>query len=378
MSIPYGRHSIADADIEAVDSVLRSDWLTQGPVVEAFERDFASVTGAPYAVAFANGTAALHGAIVAAGVEGGDEVVTSAMTFAASANCAAYVNATPRFADIDSATWNVSPDSVAAAVNPNTRAAVPVHFTGLAAPVRDIRQRLGEEICIIEDAAHALGAQGPEGPVGACHDSDMAVFSFHPVKAIAAGEGGMVTTRDRGLRDRLRSFRNHGFVRPEPSDDMGGWWYEQRSLGFNYRLSDIHSALGSSQLRRLEAFIERRNEIALRYREELAELEQIELPPMAPAGSRHAYHLFVIRHRGGEGSRRRLYDRLRDRGVLTQVHYIPVYWHPWYRDTFGYRRGLCPGAERYYHGAITLPCYPGLAESDQHTVVRAVRASLSE
>jgi perosamine synthetase len=378
MSIPYGRQSIDEVDVEAVAAVLRGDWLTQGPAVEAFETEIAAVVGAPYAVAFASGTAALHAATFAAGIGRGDEVVTSAITFAASANCAAYVGATPRFADIDRSTWNVSADSIAAVVGSRTRAIVPVHFTGLPAPVKEIREKTGGDVRVIEDASHALGAHDSEGPVGACLHSDMAVFSFHPVKAIAAGEGGMVTTRDPELGDRLASFRNHGFERPDDPGNEGGWWYEQRSLGFNYRLSDIHSALGRSQLGKLQEFIERRNAVALHYREELDGIEQIEFPPAAPAGSRHAYHLFIIRHRGGAGPRRRLYDRLRERGILTQVHYIPVYWHPWYRGTFGYTRGLCPEAERYYSGALSLPCYPGLSEAEQGIVIRAVRAALGE
>ncbi len=371
MSIPYSRQSIDQSDVDAVAAVLGGDWLTQGPTVEEFENAIANVTSAPYAVAFANGTAALHGAALAAGLGPGDELITSALTFAASANCAAYVGATPRFADIDPATWNVSAESVREVVSPRTRAVVPVHFAGLPAPVSEIRDALGPEVRIIEDAAHALGAVASDGPVGACASSDMAVFSFHPVKAIAAGEGGMVTTRDPDLRDALRTIRDHGFSRPADHSE-GRWWYEQRTLGFNYRLSDIHSALGRSQLRKLDGFIEARNEIAARYRAAFAAADALQMPPEPPPAHRHAYHLFAIRHRGGHDARRSLYDGLRERGVMAQVHYIPVYWHPWYASSYGYRRGMCPETEAYYSGALSIPCYPALTDAEQRYVVSAV------
>src|SRR3954454_6718518 len=264
--IPYGRQSIDDADIAAVTEVLHGDWLTQGPAVREFEEAFAASCGAPYAVAFSSGTAGLHGAAYAAGAGPGDELVTSALTFAASANCGAYLGATPRFADIERDTWNVSAGTVAAALTDRTRAVVPVHFAGLPAPLAEIRAAVGDGVAIIEDAAHAAGASAPDETVGACRHSDMGVFSFHPVKAITTGEGGMVTTRDERLRDRLASFRTHGSVRAADPDE-GGWFQEQRALGFNYRLSDIHAALGRSQLRRLDRFVAARNAIAGRYRE---------------------------------------------------------------------------------------------------------------
>ena len=375
VSIPYGRQSLDKRDVEAVEQVLQGDWLTQGPTVGAFEEAFAAVCDVPHAVAFSSGTAALHGAAFAAGLEPGEELVTSAITFAASANCAAYIGATPRFADIERDTWNVSADTIAPAVGEQTKVVVPVHFAGLPAPVAEIRAALPEGVRIVEDASHALGADVGGVPVGSCRDSDMAVFSFHPVKSIAAGEGGMVTTRDPDLAERMRSFRNHGFVRERELlvDGTGdGWYHEQQSLGFNYRLSDIHSALGLSQLEKLERFISRRNEVAERYRRELAGVDAIELPPGAPDDARHAYHLFVIRHREGEAARRRLYDGLRERGILAQVHYIPVYWHPYYRRQYGYERGLCPEAERFYAGCLSIPCYPTLSADDQSKVIAAV------
>jgi UDP-4-amino-4,6-dideoxy-N-acetyl-beta-L-altrosamine transaminase len=374
MAIPYGRQTIEDDDVEAVVEALRGDWLTQGPTVAAFENDFANACRAPHAVAFSSGTAALHGAAFAAGVGPGDELVTSALTFAASANCGAYLGATPHFADIDPRTWNVGVDTVLAVVTERTRAVVPVHFTGLPAPIAELRAALPDGVKLIEDAAHALGATVDGEPVGSCAHADMAVFSLHPVKAIATGEGGMVTTRSPELADRLRLFRSHGLTKdPQLLTRADGPWYqEQHELGFNYRLTDIQSALGRSQLRKLDRFVARRNEIADRYRDAFAAENPIELPPAAPAGSLHAYHLFVVRTRAGGEARRRLYDGLRERDVFPQVHYSPVYWHPWYAQTFGYREGLCPNAEAYYAGCLSLPCFPTLREDEQARVIDAV------
>ncbi len=369
--IPYGRQSVGERDVEAVVAVLRGDRLTQGPAVAAFERDFAQAVGAPYAVAFSSGTAALHAAAWAAGLGPGDELVTSAITFAASANCAAYVGATPRFADIDPATWNVSAETIAAATTERTKAVVPVHFTGLAAPIEEIRAAVGPDVAIIEDAAHAVGAHVGGDPVGSCRHSDMAIFSFHPVKGFTTGEGGMITTRDERLRDRLAAFRTHGIVRAA-DPEQGGWYQEQRALGFNYRLTDIQAALGSSQLTRLEDFIVRRNEVADGYRAALAGADALTLAPAAADGDRHAYHLFVIHCRGGAPARRALYDALHAREILAQVHYVPVYHHPWYRETYGYASGLCPEAERYYAGCLSIPCFPDLSPDEQDTVVEAI------
>ena len=375
MPIPYGRQSLDDRDVQAVVDTLRGDWLTQGPAVAEFERAFADACDVPYAVAFSSGTAGLHGAAFAAGVGPGDELLTSALTFAASANCGAYLGATPTFADIERDTWNVSGRTVAAALSERTRAVVPVHFAGLPAPVGEIRAAVGPDVVIIEDAAHAAGASTPDGPVGACRHADMAVFSFHPVKPITTAEGGMVTTRDETLRDRLAAFRSHGLSATAELEDEP-WLRRQHALGFNYRLTDVQSALGRSQLRRLDAFVERRNAIARRYREALADVDALELAPAAPDGSRHGYHLFVVRHRGGAPARRRLYDHLRERGILCQVHYVPVYRHPWYAETYGYEPGLCPEAERYYEGCLSLPCFPALTDSDQDRVIAELREAV--
>jgi perosamine synthetase len=373
VAIPYGRQTIDDDDVAAVERVLRSDWLTQGPAVATFEADFATYCDAPHAVAFSSGTAALHAACFAAGLAAGDELVTSAITFAASANCGAYLGAAVWFADIERSTLNVSARTIEPHLSARTRVVVPVDFAGLPAPVAEIRELVGPDVTIIEDAAHAVGATRNGAPVGAGREVDMTVFSFHPVKTMTTGEGGMVTTRSETLRDRLRVFRTHGmvsdpaaFVHPAP----GRWYHEQQELGFNYRLTDIHAALGSSQLRKLDAFVGRRNDLAERYRSALRELKSLELPPAAGPGSLHAYHLFVVRHREGAAARRRLYDALREREILTQVHFLPVYRHPFHE-----RRNPQPAlaaAEEYYAGCLSLPLYPSLTEAEQDFVIDAV------
>jgi perosamine synthetase len=356
--IPYGRQSISEADIQAVVEVLRSDWLTQGPAIERFEESLAEYVGAKYAVAFSSGTAALHGACAAAGLGPGDTVVTSPLTFMASANCARYVGATPALVDISPDTWNLDLSQVPA----GSAGVVAVHYAGLpvdlANPGWVERPRV-----VIEDAAHALGAMTPDGPVGNCAHSDMCCFSFHPVKPITSGEGGMVTTNDPDLAERLRRFRSHGIVR---KPEQGGWFYEVEEQGFNYRMTDIQAALGVAQMSRLEEFILRRNEIASWYREHLDGLAVV-LPPVAPEGFRHGYHLFAIR----VANRRQVFDVLRAAGIGVQVHYVPVHHHPISAD-IGAKPGDFPVCEDVYAGLISLPMWPGIEESQLDIVCREV------
>jgi UDP-4-amino-4,6-dideoxy-N-acetyl-beta-L-altrosamine transaminase len=380
--IPYSKQSLDAEDRAAVAAVLEGDWLTQGPAVSGFEEAVAARCGVPHAVAFSSGTAALHGAAFAAGVGEGDEIVTSAITFAASANCGAYLGARPRFADIEEQTWNVSPATLEQAMTPRVKAVIPVHFAGLPAPIEPIRELVGPDVAIVEDAAHALGGNSAEGEVGSCAHSDMAIFSLHPTKAITSCEGGVVTTRDPALAERLACFRQHGMVRdPERllyAEGEGPWYHEQQQLGFNYRLSDVHAALGRSQLRKLDDHVARRNAVAARYRVALTGIDGLELPPQPPAGALHAYHLFVIHLREGAGRRLELYRRLLDNGIRTQVHYIPVYRHPYYRRAFGCEPGLCPEAERYYSGCLSIPCYPDLSIADQERVIEVVREAMAD
>lgn len=360
--IPYGRQSVDEADIDAVVEVLRSDRLTQGPAIGQFETAVAERVGARHAVAFSSGTAALHGAAFAARLGDGDVVVTSPLTFMASANCARYVGATPALVDIDPATWNLDVRHL-----PSTAAAVvAVHFAGL--PV-DLSVASPRPRVVIEDAAHALGASTPDGPVGNCARSDMCCFSFHPVKPITTAEGGLVTTNDDDLADRLRRFRTH-CIAHQPA--RGGWYYEIGEVGFNYRMTDIQAALGLSQLRRLEAFIDRRNELAERYRELLADLP-VGLPPEAPPGSVHGYHLFPIAVR----DRARVFAGLHESGIGVQVHYVPIHHHPVSSD-IGLQPGDLPVCDALYERLISLPMFPELRDDQQLEVVGHLRRLIDE
>jgi UDP-4-amino-4,6-dideoxy-N-acetyl-beta-L-altrosamine transaminase len=358
--IPYGRQCIDDDDIAAVTAVLHGDWLTQGPAVEEFERALTAVTGAAHAVAFANGTAALHAAAAAAELGPGDRVATSPLSFAASANCARYVGATPVFADIDPATLNLDVRQVA-----DVDALVAVHYAGLPVNLAALASR---PRVVIEDAAHAIGAMTPDGPVGNCARSDMCCFSFHPVKTVTTGEGGAVTTNSAEYADRLRRFRHHG-IRPTP--DAGGWAYDIERVGFNYRLTDIQAALGTSQLGKLERFVKRRNEIAQRYREQLSGTP-VETGPPAPSGFRHAYHLFVVL----VDERDRAYDAMRAAGIGVQVHYVPTYRFSAYVE-LGFDRADYPHTEHAYARLLSLPMFPALEDSEQDFVVETLLSIVS-
>lgn len=357
--IPYGRQSLNQDDIDAVVKVLKGDWLTQGPTIERFESAVAEYAGAEHAVAFSSGTAALHGAAWAAGLGPGDVAYTSPLTFMATPNAARYVGATPGLIDISPDTWNID----LALLPDNADAVFPVHYAGLpvdlAEPGWTKRPRV-----VIEDAAHALGAHTPDGPVGNCAHSDMTCFSFHPVKPITTGEGGMVTTNDSDLADRLRRFRTHGIVR---KPEKGGWYYEISELGHHYRMTDIQAALGLSQLARLDDFIASRNEIAYYYRQELGELS-IELPPSAPAGHLHGYHLFPV----VVPKRAHAFDEFHRRGMRVQVHYVPVHHHPISIDLHNPGTRF-PETEKVYEGLLTLPIHPELTDAELSEVVSACR-----
>lgn len=376
-NLPYGRQSIDNHDIEAVTEVLRGDYLTTGPAVRAFEQKIADYVGAKYAVTFSNGTAALHGAAFAAEVGDADEVITSAMTFAASANCALYMGATPVFADIQPDTYNIDPASVEARITPRTKAIIPVHYTGQPADMDEINtiaKRHG--LVVIEDAAHALGASYKGRKVGPL--SDMTVFSMHPVKPITTGEGGAVTTNDPKLYERLMLFRTHGITR-DPGllmEDQGPWYYEMQHLGYNYRLTDIQAALGLSQMDKLDAYVARRAEIAGQYTAAFEHIPELIVPYQKP-DRQSGWHLYVIRLNLSalNVGRRQIFESLRAENIGVNVHYIPVYYHPYYQQ-LGYKRGLCPEAEVLYEGLITLPLFPKMTDEDVTDVTSAVNKVL--
>ena len=354
--ISYGRQRIDEDDIASVVDALRGDWLTQGPSIERFEAAVAEYVGAKYAVAYSSGTSALHGAAAAAGLGPGDVVATSPLTFMASVNAARFVGAKPMLVDICRETWNIG----MSAVPQDVRAVIPVHYAGL--PV-DLSHTKSNRQIIIEDAAHALGALTPDGPVGNCARSDMCCFSFHPVKPITTGEGGMVTTNDPDLAERLRQFRSHGIVR---KPEHGAWYYEIIDLGFNYRMTDIQAALGISQMNKLEKFISRRNEIADRYRELLSK-SNAGLPPAAPNGFRHGYHLFPVLVE----NRQAVFDGMRNANIGVQVHYVPIHHHPISKDIEQNGSNL-PVCEEVYKRLISLPIHPNLTNEDQDFVVKTL------
>lgn len=374
--IPYGRQWVDAEDIAAVADVLSGDFLTTGGAVDEFERALIAATGASQAVALSSGTAALHAMYHGAGLGPGDEIVTSPLTFAGTTNAALYLGATPRFVDVSPDTGNIDPAAVAAAISPKTRYVVAIDFAGHPADYDALVDAAGPRIPILADAAHSLGATYRGRPVGTL--ASATELSFHPVKLVTTGEGGAVVTDDEAIANRARVFRTHGIERtPDRQREHGGWWMEQVALGFNYRLTDIQAALGTSQLRRMDAFLARRRAIAARYDGALADIDGLELPAARP-GVEPAWHLYAVRVR--EAARRRpFFDELRRLGLGVQVHYIPVYWHPYYAD-LGYERGLCPIAEDIYSRSVSIPMFPKLTDAEIERSIalvhQAARATL--
>lgn len=390
--IPYARQSLDDDDIEAVVAVLKGDWLTQGPNIGAFEQAIAARVGAKHGVAVATGTAALHCACFAAGVGPGDEVVTAPITFAASGNCALFLGASVGFADIRPDTYCMDPARLDAAITPRTKAVIPVDYTGQPCDmdeINDIARRHG--LVVIQDSAHALGASYKGRPVGSL--ADMTIFSFHPVKHIAMGEGGLIATDDDALAERLRLFRTHGIAnapdemvleemaadRQSPgaakhdTDGKAPWYYEMQALGFNYRVTDIQCALGLSQLGKLDRFLERRRDIARRYTEAFSQSPYLVVPHQE-ADRESAWHLYMLRLRLEDmgKTRRQVFEELRTRGIGVHVHYIPLHLQPYYRERLGFRPGDFPQAEAFYDSALTIPLFPAMTDADCDRVVAAV------
>ena len=376
--LPYGHQSLTEDDIQAVLDVLRSEWITTGPKIDEFEEAFAAYVGAKHAVSFSSGTAALHGAVVAAGVDQGHEVITTPLTFCATANVVLYQQAIPRFADVTPDTLTLDPSEVTRHLSSKTKAIIPVDYAGHPADLEEFLS-LAEHrgLVVIEDAAHALGASYRSRSVGSV--SHMTVFSFHPVKHLTTGEGGMVTTDIDAYARQLRSFRNHGIdLDARARQRTGQWYYEMTSLGYNYRLTDMACALGLSQLSLLTRNVQRRREIAQCYKNKLGSVTGLCLPS-SRSDSESSWHLYPVRidQKYANGKRDEIFRALRAEGIGVNVHYIPVHLHPYYRTRFGERAGLCPIAEKVYTELISLPMFHGMTDQDVNDVVEAVDKVLS-
>ncbi len=371
--LAYGRQTIDETDIQAVVEVLKSDYLTTGPFVKEFEEKVAKYVGAKYAIAVSNGTAALHMACFAADIKEGDEVIVSSMTFAASANAVLYCGGTPIFADIDPNTYNINPNKVESLITDKTKAIIPVDFTGQSVDMDKIETIAKKyNLVIIEDAAHALGSEYQGRKVGS--QADMVEFSFHPVKPITTAEGGMITTNSKELYKKMLNFRTHGITREssELIENQGPWYYEQQALGYNYRLTDVQSALGTSQMNKLDKFITRRREIVKRYNEAFEEMKEI-VTPFEADFSNSGWHIYVIKVKPEliKVTRKEIFEALQAENIGVNVHYLPVYLHPYYQG-LGYEKGNCPNAEELYKNMITLPLFPSMTDRDVNDVIDSV------
>ena len=372
--LSYGHQWIDDKDINAVVNVLKSNWITQGPKIREFEEAVAEFVGAKYAVALSSGTGALHAACFAAAISPGDKVITTPITFAASSNCIIYLRGKPVFADIKEDTYNIEPQEIERKITNKTKAIIAVDFAGQPADLDEIYEIAREyNLMVIEDASHALGAEYKGKKVGSL--SDLTVFSFHPVKHITTGEGGIVTTNNKGFYEKLLMFRTHGITKNKVKliKNEGSWYYEMQELGYNYRITDFQCALGISQLKKLDKFIKRRREIVRRYNEAFKNIEEIIIPYEKPE-IKSAWHIYVIRLKLDKlkATRKEIFEALRAENIGVHVHYIPVYYHPYYQK-LDYQKGLCPKAEKYYEEAITLPLFPKMSDKDVNDVIETVK-----
>jgi len=377
--IPYGRQWIDEEDIEEVVKVLKGDWITQGPMIEKFEKAIAEYVGVKYAVVFNSGTSALHGAMFAAGVTSGDEVITTPITFVATSNSAIYQGAKPVFVDIDMSSYCIDVSKIEEKINSRTKAVVPVDYAGFPIDMKAIMKIAKKHnLVVIEDAAHALGAIRYGKKVG--QEADMTMFSFHPVKHITTGEGGVIVTNNKDYYEKLKMFRTHGITKNvafmEKND--GPWYYEMHYLGYNYRITDIQCALGFSQLKKIEMFIKRRIEIASMYDEAFKDIDLIATPPKPTySDSRHVYHIYPILL-DRRVNRKEFFMKLREKGILAQVHYIPVHLQPFYRKKYGYKNGDFPIAEDFYKREVTIPLFPKMSDEDVNYVIKSVLKTLKE
>ena len=372
--IPYAKQWIDKEDIKSVSKVLSGDWLTTGPKVKEFEKKFADFVDAKYAVALSSGTAALHAASFVAGIKEGDEVIVSPMTFAASSNCILYQNGKPVFADIDKKTYNINPEEIKKKITDKTKAIIPVDYTGQPCEIEKIMKIAKEnDLTVIEDASHAVGATTNGKKIGSI--ADMSVFSFHPVKIITTGEGGMVATDKKEFYEKLLKFRNHGITKNNNqflSKKTNPWYQEQQYLGYNYRLTDIQCALGISQLKKVNKFLKIRRDIANRYTKEFKKLGGI-ITPYQNKNIKSSWHLYVIQIELEKikTDRETIFKELLKEKIGVQVHYMPVYYHPYYQK-LGYKKGLCSNAEWLYKRIITIPLYPKMTEDDIKRVVKTI------
>ena len=368
--LPYGHQWVDDDDIASVVEVLKSDWITQGPKVDEFEKRVAEYCGARYAVAVSSGTAALHAACSVAGISKGDEAITSSITFAATANAVVYCGGKPVFADIREDTLNIDAKEIKRRLSPKTKAILPVDLAGHPADLDEIKAIAKErKLIIIEDACHTLGAEYKGGKIGSL--SDMTILSFHPVKHITTGEGGMILTDNEEFYRKLKVFRHHGIIKNDLDQDT--WYYEIYAPGHNFRITDFQCALGISQLKKLDRFVQRRREIATGYHEAFAGMEEI-ITPTESVDVKAVYHIYIIQLRTEllKVGRKEIFEALRAENIGVNVHYMPLHLHPFYQREFGYKKGDYPKAERYYERAITLPVFPKMGDEDVEDVIEAV------